>query len=274
MLVLNIFIYGFGAHIFFSTVCPNKYQMVLLNLSFYIVLTYSYIEMYAKKLYYHENMSQIRKFIEVAKNKPEIQIIKFNDVITSVDKMRVSINHLLLYDFIIYSDYSRPINSQSSRVNKVLYSGFPVFPLNYSYSLCNFSFISINVRLFVDSKAKLYPIKLANESENYYVTGNKINRFIICYLLKIQHGIVCDDLTENYVLELIDQNVNMKTLTEKDEIVLNETDYKVVPFVFTETSNMTVKELEKLCNYYPSFDSIAERKEVKSLRMDSGSIPE
>jgi len=93
-------------------------------------------------------------------------------------------------------------------------------------------------------------------------------------LLKQQHGITCDKIMQEYILELIDQNVNMKTLTEKDEIILNETDYKVVPFVFTETSNMTVKEVEKLCNYYPSVDSIAERKEVKHLRMDSGSIPE
>jgi hypothetical protein len=274
MLVVNIFLYGMGMHIFFSSVCPNKYQMALLNLSFYLILTYSYIELYAKKLYYHENMSEIRKFIETAKSKPEIEIIKFNDVITSVDKTRVSINQLLLYDFIIYSDYSRPIDSHSSRVNKVLYSGFPVFPLNYSYSLCNFSFISINVKLFVDCKEKSYAIKLVNDSENYYVVGNKINRLIICYLLKKQHDIVCDELTEKYVLDLIDHNVNMLSITEKDEIILNENDYKVVPFVFTETSNMTVKEVEKLCNYHPSFDSIAERKEVKHLRMDSGSIPE
>lgn len=274
MLVVNIFLYGMSMHIFFSSVCPNKYQMALLNLSFYLILTYSYIEMHVKKLYYHENMSQIRKFIEVAKSKPEIEIIKFNDVITSVDKTRVSISQLLLYDFIIYSDYSRPIDSHSSRVNKVLYSGSPVFPLNYSYSLCNFSFISINVKLFVDCKEKSYAVKLVNDSENYYVVGNKINRLIICYLLKKQHDIVRDDLTEKYVLDLIDHNVNMLSITEKDEIILNENDYKVVPFVFTETSNMTVKELEKLCNYYPSVDSIAERKEVKRLRMDSGSIPE
>jgi len=276
MLVVNIFLYGMGMHIFFSSVCPNKYQMALLNLSFYLILTYSYIELYAKKLYYHENMSEIRKFIETAKSKPEIEIIKFNDVISSVDKTRVSISQLLFYDFIIYSDYSVPLDADTSflRVNKVLYSGFPIFPLNYSYSLCKFSFISLNVRLFVDCKAKSYVIKLSNDSENYYVVGNKINRFIICYLLKQQHGITCDKIMQEYILELIDQNVNMKTLTEKDEIILNETDYKVVPFVFTETSNMTVKEVEKLCNYYPSVDSIAERKEVKHLRMDSGSIPE
>jgi hypothetical protein len=276
MLVINILIYGIGAHVFFSSVCPNKYHIALLNISFYVILTYSYIEMYAKKLYYHENMSQIRKFIEVAKNKPEIEIIKFNDVITSVDKNRLCIHHLLLYDFIIYSDYSRPIAAQSSssRVNKVLYSGSPVFPLNYSYSLCKFSFISINVKLFVDYKEKSYAIKLVNDSENYYIVGNKINRLIICYLLMKQHRIICDEITREYRLELIDHNVDMKTLTERDEIVLNENDYKVVPFVFTDTSNMTVKDVEKLCNYYPSFDSNAESKEVKNLRMDSGSIPE
>ena len=63
----------------------------------------------------------------------------------------------------------------------------------------------------------------------------------------------------------------MFSLSEKNEIVLNETEYKIVQFVFTDTSNMTVKEVEKLCNYNTSCDSNAES---KSTKLTSESISE
>jgi hypothetical protein len=273
MLLINIFFYGVGAHMFFSSVCPNKYHIALLNLSFYIILTYSYIEIYAKKAYYHPNMSQIREFIESAKKKPDIEIIKFNDVIVSTNKENVSINQLLLYDFIIFSDYAGAKLSLK-KVNKVVYFGFDNYPFTYSYNVCNFSFISFNVKLLVNNKEQSYPIKLSCDAENYYIIGNKINRLLICYLLKKQHGIICDEVTDKYVLELIDQNVNMLSFTEKDEIVLNENDYKVVPFVFIDSSNMTVREVEKLCTRYPSFNSTADSKTTSVSTIAAESIIE
>lgn len=274
MLLINILIYGLGAHMFFSSVFPNKYHIALLNLSFYLILTYSYMEIYAKKAYYHPHMSQIRTFIETSKKRREIEIIKFNDVIASTNKESVNIHHLLLYDFIIFSDYDGA-KDFSQKVNKVLYFGFDNFPFTYSYNICKFSFISFNVKLLLDGQEKSYPIKLSNESENYYVIGNKINRLLICYLLKKHHGVMRDELTETYVLELIDQNVNMISLSEKDEIVLNEKDYKVVPFVYIDSTNMTVRGVEKMCKKHASFDNaIADSKENNHSKIGSDSMQE
>jgi len=273
MLVVNIIIYGLGAHIFFSSVCPNKYHIALINLSFYLILTYSYMEMYIKKAYYHPNMSQIREFIEGEKKDREIEIIKFNDVIASTNKENVHTHQLLLCDFVIFSDYDGA-KSLPQKVNKILYFGFNNFPFTYSYNVCKFSFISFSVKLLVNDKEQSYPIKLSSESENYYIIGNKINRLLICYLLKKQHGIICDEVTCKYVLEFIDQNVNMLSLSEKDEIVLNENDYKVVPFVFIDATNMTVREVEKLCTNYHSFDNASDSKTTNNSKIDSDTIPE
>jgi len=273
MLVINFLIYGLGAHVFFSSVCPNKYHIALLNLSFYLILTYTYIEIYVKKAYYHPHMTQIREFIENAKKKRDVEIIKFNDVIASVDKDNVQIHQLLLYDFIVFSDYDgAKISSQ--KVNKVLYFGFDNFPFTYSYNVCKFSFISFSVKLLINGKEESYPIKLSSESENYYIIGNKINRLIICYLLKIQHGVMWDEVKDKYILELIDQNVNMLSFSEKDEIVLNEKDYKVVPFVFIDSTNMTIREVEKLCTKYPSFNNAADSKTINDSKINSDSIQE
>jgi hypothetical protein len=273
MLVINIIIYGLGAHVFFSSVCPKEYHLTLINLSFYLILTYSYVELYVKKAYYHPNMSKIRSFIENSNKKREIEIIKFNDVIASVDKENVHIHQLLLYDFIIFSDYAGA-KALSQKVNKVLYFGFDSFPFTYSYNVCKFSFISVSAKLLVNGKEQSYQIKLSSDSENYYIIGNKINRLLICYLLKKQYGIICDEVKDKYVLELIDQNVNMISLSERDEIVLNEKDYKVVPFVFIDSTNMTVREVEKLCTKYPSFNNASDNKTTNDSKIKSDSIPE
>jgi len=273
MLIINIFIYGLGAHIFFSSVCPKEYHLTLINLSFYLILTYSYVEIYAKKAYYHPNMSHIRELIENSKKQREIEIIKFNDVIASIDKENLHIHQLLLYDFIIFSDYDGA-KYASQKVNKVLYFEFENFPFTYSYNVCKFSFISFNVKLLVDGQEKSYPIKLSNESENYYVIGNKINKLLISYLLKKQHGVMRDELTETYVLELIDQNVNMLSLSEKSEILLNENDYKVSPFVYIDSTNMTVKEVEQLCAKRQSFSNVADSKKINNSTLDSDSMQE
>jgi len=88
-----------------------------------------------------------------------------------------------------------------------------------------------------------YQIKLSNENENYYIIGNKINLLLISYLLKKQHNIVCDEITGTYELDVIDHNVNMKTFTEKDEILFKENDYTVSPFIYIDTTNMTVLDI-------------------------------
>jgi len=273
MLVINILIYGIGAHVFFSSVCPNKYHIALLNLSFYLILIYTYIEIYVKKAYYHPHMTQIREFIENAKKKKDIEIIKFNEVIASTDKNNVQIHQLLLYDFIIFSDYDGA-KALSQKVNKILYFGFDNFPFTYCYNVCKFSFISFSVKLVVNCKEQSYPIKLSSDLENYYVIGNKINRLLISYLLKKQCGIVCDELEGKYVLELIDHNVNMISLSEKDEIVLNEKDYKVIPFLYIDSTNMTVREVEQLCTKYPSFNNVADSKIINDSKIESDSMPE
>lgn len=242
-------------HFFFLSVCPNEYQLALINLSFYIILMYSYMELQAKKLYNHPSLMPIRSFIKNMKKKPEIEIIKFNQVIASTSKNMINVHQLLLHDFIIYSDYEG-VTDDSQRINKVLYY-FPFqFPLNCKYAVCNFTFISIGVKF----NGVMYPIKLASETENYYIVGNRINRLIICYLLKKQHNVICDEVVDLYKLELIDNNVNMITLCEKDDIILSENSYKVKDFIYADTSNMSFKEVSMASTHYPSFDNLEDSK--------------
>ena len=43
-------------------------------------------------------------------------------------------------------------------------------------------------------------------------------------------------------MDIIDQNVNFKTITEKDEIILYDTHYEIIPYNHRDISNKTLKE--------------------------------
>jgi hypothetical protein len=226
---------GIGAHMFLSSFFPNEYHNALLNCSLYAILLFSRFEIYAKKIYYYP---KIKSIIDSINKSNEIDIIKFNDLMFSTNKKYINVHNFLLYDFIIYSDYNS-VTEKQTKVNKVLYFGFPKTPINFDYTLCKFSFISMTVNF----NNKKYPLKLSTESENYYIVGNKINLLLVAYLLKTQYKVLCDEINGRYELDIIDHNVTMKTLTEKDEIILHENDYIVEPYAYVDTSNMTLLDI-------------------------------
>jgi len=88
-----------------------------------------------------------------------------------------------------------------------------------------------------------YQVKLSNDFENYYVVGNKINLLLISHLLKKQHNVNCDEITGIYDLDIIDHNVNMKTFNQNDEITFGEENYSVAPFIYVDTSIVTVLDI-------------------------------
>jgi hypothetical protein len=190
---------------------------------------YSYAEFYLNKLYNSDKFLQIRQIINNSNKKiNEIDIIKCNNVIMSNNRRQFELENIKDFDFIIFSDYER-MNESSNKINKVLYykNSNEKF-INVNYTICDFTFISINVNVINNNEtSQLYSLKLCNDNENYYIVGNKINKFFVYYLLKKQYNLIFDDKNYEYELILIDQNANIKTFSEKEEIILNEKDYSV-----------------------------------------------
>jgi hypothetical protein len=274
MLLFNVFSVGIISHIFFTTFFPNEYHIFLLNASFYAILMYSYVEIFAKKICNNPYIFKIKSLIKNSSNN-EIEIVKFNKIIFSTNKKNIKAHNLLLYDFIIFSDHEN-VTQKNQIVNKILYYGFPSIPFNFNYNLCKFTFIALNVTLLQNGNGNCvsYPIKLSNEYENYYIIGNKINRLLICYLLKLQHGIMCDEICEKYTLELIDHMVEIKKYSEKDEIILYENDYKIIPFFHIDTTNMTIKEIINNCDIVAPSENKSDSKYEDKYINDSDSISE
>jgi hypothetical protein len=91
--------------------------------------------------------------------------------------------------------------------------------------VCKYKFVSIGVELTEDGKKQFYELKLRDETNNYYVVGNRINKYVIYYLLKKQHNTNIYGLP--YTLSVMDDSINMWTCGVDDEIVLNEEKYLV-----------------------------------------------
>ena len=225
-IVINTFIFGASAHYFFTKFYPSEYQLVLLKTSFYVILMYSYTELFFKKTYNRPELLWLRDLIESMKDKSEIEIVDNNGIVTTTSKDDFHTRDIRKGDFIIFSDYEGASTNANSKINKVLYNDVAHLPLDYNYNVCNFCFISVCVKLC--GQEKTYQIKLVTESENYYIVGNRINMGLICYLLKKQHNVTWDPVNSIYILDIIDHNIDIKSFSEKEEIILKEKDYDII----------------------------------------------
>jgi hypothetical protein len=236
MLGISYIIYGLGTHIFLNNCFPEQYNSLLINTSFYLILTYSYFELHFKRfcnnkyiLYFSTKIYNIIN----KNNTNEIDIVKDSVVIESCNKTNLcekkSVNYD--YDFIIFSDYDN-ISESSDKINKVIYykDNESNSDLDYKYKICKFSFISITIQFIYKNEERLNTIKLSNDYENYYIVGNKINRTFISYLMKHNFNINLEEANYKYKITFIDNNVNIKNITENEEIIFNENDYEITEF--------------------------------------------
>lgn len=225
-IVINTFLFGASAHFFFTKFYPNEYQMALIKTSFYVILMYSYAELFFKKAYNRPELLRLRDWVESMKDKSEIEIVKMDGSIVLTNKNDLHARELMRGELIIFSDYEGASANTNAKINKVLYYDVAHLPVDYNYNVCKFGFVSVCVKMC--GQEKTYQIKLANDSENYYIVGNKINRALICYLLKKYYNVIWDPASAIYILDIIDHNIDIKSFSEKDEILLNEKDYDII----------------------------------------------
>jgi hypothetical protein len=85
------------------------------------------------------------------------------------------------------------------------------------YTCCNYKFISIIVS--IDNNG--YNI----HEPNYYIVNNKLNKYVITYFVNTQYNLQLDASIIKYKLTIIDQDVKIINLDEKQEILFNLNDY-------------------------------------------------
>jgi len=147
---------------------------------------------------------------ENGKNKQSIPILD------ALHKLNLNEQQLFNgYDFIVLSD-----NNSQTLVNKIHYIDYP-YQLFYSPS--NIKFISMDITY----KDTVYPIQLQTDSYNHYIVNNVINtQFYKYYLINVLHVEISDDIFD-YIVNLIDHNVNIIQILPHQYIVIGENDYDI-----------------------------------------------
>jgi len=222
---------------------PSEYTSILIFLTEYGIFAYSFIELKAKKMYKQiKNNSSVNSLVEQLKSSNNIEVVFNNSIVNHLNKETVYSKLPFENTFIIYSD-SEPM---TSRTNKMIIRNFSEnTPKDvFNYKLCNYMFISTILYLEVKSLIVNYDLRLFCDGNNYFVANNKIDKYVICYMLNQQKNVTFSPETCKYKLSIIDQNANMIELSEKDVLYLHEDNYEIIQ-VIGEILESSDKESEE-----------------------------
>lgn len=208
---------------------PKTYLNLVYEVLHYGIHCYSRAQIiknkYMKQIYkidFIENNTYMLK--ELLLN--DVEIIKYNKVLLRCKTKNLIMYNPLYMDFFIYSDI------HSYPVNKIVCKD--VYRFMKKYEKCKFKLCSLNL---IFSMKDHYNIQLSTDNYNYYIVGNIIDKYLILYLLYKQHNIDVDIENVSYMIEIIDNNMDLIYISEKDEILLLEDTYKIknVNFIKNDT---------------------------------------
>ena len=181
-MLLQLFSCAYLLHLIMTQYYPERYRMILLLLTEKLIFAYSFIELNAKKMYKQiKNNSSVNSLVEQLKSSNNIEVVLTNKVVNHLNKETVCSKLPFENTFIIYSE-SEPMTSRTNK--KIIHNFSESTPKNvFEYKLCNYMFISTIVYLEVKSLIVNYDLKLFCNGDNYFVADNKIDKYVICYLL-------------------------------------------------------------------------------------------
>ena len=230
----------------------NEGNKLACNVAYVIIREYSKFQIYLQKWLKKNNITMN---VNAKQNMPHeicIDFCKDNKVVKTIVVDKDLIEHIQLdissdkYDFVILTDDLHKINHSIS--NKILLKSSSSKTLNVDKS--NLKFLSFNVHY----KDNVYEIKLQNDNENFYTINNRIDKDFLKFQLKKMGVDVDDDFS--YKIELVDHNVNIIELDDKDEIIIRKDDYEIVKKIASkvETEIETEREIEREIEGYVDVD--------------------
>jgi hypothetical protein len=104
-------------------------------------------------------------------------------------------------------------------------------------------------------------LKLFSEKESYFVVGNRFDSKVFNYILNKQYGLTRNLDKMSYQIEIIDHDINITGLTEKDTLVLHLDKYEIISPKNNENKEQDTKEqatkgIRSLSNDYIEVEKI------------------
>jgi hypothetical protein len=257
---------------------PEQYRNVLFFFTCKMIYLYSFLQFHAKK--YLEEHEQVKQLVdttfEVFTKKPaEIECIVFNNITLKMSKNELlkwvtnENEYRIPFDFVIYS--FKPDETKNNFDRCIVYD---LTRKNLEDAMnnrekCDFTFLSVYVVVEVRGEsAKNYVLKLKTETENYYMVGNKINSLFVCHYLYENYGVDYDCEKIVYSMNVVDHNVSVVSLTEKDCLVFSKEKYTIE----TVVEHVDESGYEDVDDDMPELEEIDDiihfRKEIEELKME------
>jgi hypothetical protein len=204
-----------GLTVFFFSAKGDKYN-IMSKIAYETVMYYSYVEINVKK---HINSIYNIPIVKDSIYKfqiymfDEVKLIKSNFVFKTCGLKDVVTYNPDYFDFFIYTDFYTSNKIVSKNVT-----------LSLNVEKCDYHFYIMSVELLNDElndDEKSFIIQF----DHYYMVDNIINKYLICYLIYKQYKVYLDPQTVTYKLEIMDNNMDYKSITEKDNIILKKDNY-------------------------------------------------
>ncbi len=255
MYIINFLFLSSAMHLLMDYFFKYQYQTFLYSLSYTILYNYGKLEIICKNNY---NKFIKNSTVECILDKLEeyyIYLKRFDTEIISRNKIKERVklvNILNNYKKFINCDliiYTEEFKKSNLRSNKVILDNVPNFLI--CYEKCDYHFLSLSLSLKNNNDLNNLEIQLSNKNDTYFVVNNRINSLLIAYLLKIQHNISIDPLYIEYNIQIIDHNVNIFNISEKEEIILLKDKYITIPYNYLDhknaKNNRLISIMEKNC---------------------------
>ena len=245
---INIFCYLFSIHLFMTLYYPDLYDYLckkfMISFAQWLILNYSRLQIKFTALYkYIKKDTYFGQYVVFLEKKyddlyndydPNIIEVFSQGNVWKYNKNEISKYHLSFMDFMIDTHLSD--HNLEGPYSKIIYHSIPP---TFNYEKCNYRFISVTVTLPQDNK---YSLKLFSEKENYFIVGNQFDRNVFNYLLNKQYGLTRNLDNIPYQVEIIDHDINIIGLTEKDTLVLHLDKYEIISPKNNENKEQDTKE--------------------------------
>jgi hypothetical protein len=219
---------------YFKKTYPEKYNDFFIALFFEFVYIYSQIQLLFNKLKVELNkyelfnvfISKLNSFYRSYNNNQifELEFILNGEIILKESKQNFkNINKELVYDFIIYSDYSE----NNTCINKKIIKS--VTEINDENELCYYELSDIKFLLCeIKIGEKLINVAFKNDVYDFYIVNNIIDINFMKYFLNNYYKNFLEDINianENIELHILDNNVNKVVLNDKNNMIIEKDRY-------------------------------------------------
>jgi hypothetical protein len=213
---------------YFKRNFPERYEEILVNVSFHLINMYSQSQIFYVKIY-----SKITKFIEanpyLKKKFDEIykKNIQQNEIYQIKNDGQIHIKYYTdnSENYFEHDDSSIYLfsDNQNKCVNKVILHSQPFLT---DYEVSNIKFLLVEIK--IDNKA--YKVDLKTDEYNYYIVNNILDKKFFVYFFRnyqLYQFTDTDYDSIKFVIKILDHNCNLREfeITDDKFIIIKKDDY-------------------------------------------------